>query len=204
MATALYYNPFIPAYSNVGVAIGGAKLYFYLTGTTTLAVVYSDATGLVPLENPVRANLAGKYVDIYLDTAITYKLLQTDSNDVPIGNAVDPYIPGTFSTSAGAITSGTLSPARMPALTGDVTTTVGTVATTITAGAVTLAKQANMATGSLVYRKTAAAGVPEIQTLATLKTDLGLTGTNSGDQTITLTGDASVWISGTPAAAVFR
>ncbi len=55
-------------------------------------------------------------------------------------------------------------------------------------GAVTLAKQANMATASLVYRKTAGAGVPEIQTLATLKTDLGLTGTNSGDQTITLTG----------------
>lgn len=37
---------------------------------------------------------------------------------------------------------------------------------------VTLAKQANMATGSLVYRKTAGTGVPEVQTLATLKTDL--------------------------------
>lgn len=55
-------------------------------------------------------------------------------------------------------------------------------------GAVTLAKQANMATASVVYRKTAGAGAPEVQTLATLKTDLGLTGTNSGDQTITLTG----------------
>jgi hypothetical protein len=50
-------------------------------------------------------------------------------------------------------------------------------------GAVTLAKQANMATASVVYRKTAGAGAPEVQTLATLKTDLGLTGTNSGDQT---------------------
>lgn len=53
----------------------------------------------------------------------------------------------------------------------------------IQAGVVTLAMQANMATGSLVYRKTALAGAPEVQTLATLKTDLGLTGTNSGDQT---------------------
>jgi hypothetical protein len=63
--------------------------------------------------------------------------------------------------------------------TGDVT---GATALTIAAGAVTLAKQANMATASLVYRKTAGAGAPEVQTLATLKTDLGLTGTNSGDQ----------------------
>lgn len=58
-------------------------------------------------------------------------------------------------------------------------------------GAVTLAKQADMATASVVYRKTAGAGVPEVQTLATLKTDLGLTGTNSGDQTITLTSDVT-------------
>jgi hypothetical protein len=33
----------------------------------------------------------------------------------------------------------------------------------------------------LFYRKTAATGVPEVQTLATLKADLGLVGTNSGD-----------------------
>lgn len=69
------------------------------------------------------------------------------------------------------------------ALTGDVTAAAGSNATTIAAGAVTLAKQANMATASVVYRKTAGAGAPEVQTLATLKTDLGLTGTNSGDQT---------------------
>lgn len=54
---------------------------------------------------------------------------------------------------------------------------------TIEAGTITLAMQANMDTASLVYRKTAGAGAPEVNTLATLKTDLGLTGTNSGDQT---------------------
>lgn len=47
-----------------------------------------------------------------------------------------------------------------------------------------LAKLANMATASLIYRKTAGTGAPEVNSLATLKTDLGLTGTNSGDQTI--------------------
>lgn len=69
-------------------------------------------------------------------------------------------------------------------------------------GAVTLAKQADMATASLVYRKTAGTGVPEVQTLATLKTDLGLTGTNTGDQTITLTGEVTGSGSGSFAATI--
>lgn len=70
--------------------------------------------------------------------------------------------------------------------TGDVT---GSGALTIADNAVTLAKMADMATGSLIYRKTTSTGDPEVNTLATLKTDLGLTGTNSGDQT-TVTGNA--------------
>ena len=75
---------------------------------------------------------------------------------------------------------------------GDATGT-GTTAVTLTiaVGSVTLAKMASMATGSLIYRKTAGTGAPEVNTLATLKTDLGLAGSNSGDQTITLTGDAT-------------
>lgn len=46
--------------------------------------------------------------------------------------------------------------------------------TDIADGAVTLAKMANMATASLIYRRTAATGVPEVNTLAQLKTDLNL------------------------------
>lgn len=92
---------------------------------------------------------------------------------------------------SGTDATGTLAAGRFPALTGDVTTSAGALATTIAAGAVTLAKMANMATASVFYRKTAGTGAPEVQTLATLKTDLGLTGTNSGDQTITLTGDVT-------------
>jgi hypothetical protein len=55
---------------------------------------------------------------------------------------------------------------------------------TIDAGVVTLAKMADMATASLIYRKSSGAGAPEVNSLATLKTDLGLTGTNSGDNAI--------------------
>lgn len=71
---------------------------------------------------------------------------------------------------------------------GDITVSGSGATWTIDNGVVSLAKMANMTTSSLIYRKTAGTGVPEINTLATLKTDLGLTGTNSGDQTITLTG----------------
>ena len=76
---------------------------------------------------------------------------------------------------------------------GDITLSGGATVWTIDNGVVTLAKMADVATGSVFYRKTAGTGAPEVQTLATLKTDLGLTGTNSGDQT------SIVGISGTKA-----
>jgi hypothetical protein len=74
---------------------------------------------------------------------------------------------------------------------GDITVSSSGSVWTIDASSVTLAKMADVATGTVFYRKTAGTGAPEVQTLATLKTDLGLTGTNSGDQTITLTGDVT-------------
>ena len=83
--------------------------------------------------------------------------------------------------------------------TGEVT---GSTALTIATAAVTLAKMADVATGTLFYRKTALAGAPEVQTLATLKTDLALTGTNTGDQTITLTGDVTGTGAGSFAATI--
>ncbi len=98
--------------------------------------------------------------------------------------------------------TGTLPTGRLPALTGDVTSPAGSATTTIAAGVVTLAKMANVATGTVFYRKTASTGAPEVQTLATLKADLGLTGTNSGDQTITLTGDVTGSGTGSFAATI--
>jgi hypothetical protein len=68
-------------------------------------------------------------------------------------------------------------------LTSGVLSASNIVTADITDANVTLAKMADVATGTVFYRKTASTGVPEVQTLATLKTDLGLTGTNSGDQT---------------------
>jgi len=76
------------------------------------------------------------------------------------------------------------------AMSGDATID-NTGALTIANDAVTFAKMQNVATGTIFYRKTATTGDPEVQTLATLKTDLGLIGNNTGDQTITLTSDVT-------------
>lgn len=58
------------------------------------------------------------------------------------------------------------------------------------AGTVTLAMQANMATASVVYRKTVGVGVPEVNTLATLKTDLVLVKGDVGLGSVDNTTDA--------------
>jgi len=147
-----------------------------ITGATKTKITY-DAQGLVTSgADATTADIA----------ASTDKNYVTDAEAVVIGN-----------------TSGTNTGDQTITLTGDVTGSgTGSFATTIAASAVTLAKMADVATGTVFYRKTAATGVPEVQTLATLKTDLGLTGTNSGDQTITLTGDVTGSGTGSFAATI--
>jgi len=100
----------------------------------------------------------------------------------------------TATTDASLLTSGTLSAARLPAFTGDVTTVIGNVATTIAAGVVTFGKQANLSGPNiLVGRKTAGAGSPEEITLgANLSIIAGALTAASGSTT-----DASLLTSGT-------
>jgi hypothetical protein len=63
--------------------------------------------------------------------------------------------------------TGTLQAAQFPALTGDVTTAGGALATTIANNAVTLAKMATMATASFLGRNTAGTGNVEVLSAAT-------------------------------------
>lgn len=69
------------------------------------------------------------------------------------------------SIAASEVNSGTLAAAQMPALTGDVTSSAGAVATTIASGAVTLAKQANFAASSLQGNPTGSGAAPSAITL---------------------------------------
>lgn len=62
--------------------------------------------------------------------------------------------------------TGTLLAAQFPALTGDVTTSAGSLATTIANDAVTNAKLANMAASAIKARKTGSTGDPEDCTLS--------------------------------------
>jgi hypothetical protein len=89
--------------------------------------------------------------------------------------------------SAANLNAGTLPAARMPALTGDVTTSAGAVATTIAANAVTFAKRAQIATDRLVGRDTAATGSEEALTVGG---GIEFTGTG-GIQRSALTGDVT-------------
>ena len=89
-------------------------------------------------------------------------------------------------------------------LNGDVTggPTAAPMTTTIAAGAVSLAKMANLAANSFIGNNTGSAATPLALTVAQTKTALNLTGTNSGDQTITLTGDVTGSGTGSFAASI--
>lgn len=67
---------------------------------------------------------------------------------------------------------------------------------------ITNAKLANVATSTFKGRATASTGDPEDLTVAQAKTLLGLAGTNSGDQTITLTGAVTGTGTGSFATAI--
>lgn len=93
--------------------------------------------------------------------------------------------------------SGSVAAAQMPALTGDVTTSAGAVATTIGAGKVTLAMQVNAAANSFRGNNTGGAATPMDMTVAQAKTLLAIsltadvTGTLQAAQFPTLTGDVT-------------
>ena len=96
------------------------------------------------------------------------------------------------SGSASDLSVGTVPAARMPALTGDVTTTAGAVATTIGAATVTLSKMANLAANSIIGNNTASAATPIALTTAQTKTLLAIAASDvSGLATVATSGSAA-------------
>jgi len=70
--------------------------------------------------------------------------------------------------------TGTLPATNFPALTGDVATTAGSLATTIQAGTVTLAKMANLAANSIICNNTGTAAIPAACTASQIKSLLAI------------------------------
>lgn len=94
--------------------------------------------------------------------------------------------------------SGTLQAAQEPAHTGDVTNSAGSLALTIAAGAVTLAKMANLAANSIIGNNTGSPATPIALTTAQVKTLLAIAYTDvSGLATVAHTGAYSD-LTGTP------
>lgn len=95
MTAQLFYVPFSPLFTSRGLPAGAAKVFFYYTGTTTVAPIYADAELTTPLYSPVSADALGQLPAIYLDDAITYRVRSVDALGIQIGEDFDPYVPGT-------------------------------------------------------------------------------------------------------------
>ncbi len=93
-----FFDPFVQKYRSTTGAVGaGWKLYFYVGGsTTTLQSTYSDINLTTANTNPVVADAAGFFGDIFLDSALSYAVKLTDENDVQIDYA--DYIQQTITT----------------------------------------------------------------------------------------------------------
>jgi hypothetical protein len=74
----------------------GAKLYFYTTGTTTPLTTYSNSGLTVANSNPVVADSAGLFGEIFLNQASVYKVVLKTSADITVWTA-DPVSGGTTS-----------------------------------------------------------------------------------------------------------
>jgi hypothetical protein len=166
------------------VGITGTKAQFNVALTDGDFLFVGDVTGLTDGDKG-DITVSGSGLTWVIDNAaVTY---------AKIANGTGLSVIGRSANSAGvnADIVGTTDQVLRVATDG-LSLSFGTVATGgITNNAVTLAKMAQVATSTVFYRKTAGTGDPEVNTLATLKTDLGLTGTNSGDQTISNTSDAT-------------
>lgn len=67
-----------------GAPYAGAFLYAYVAGSDTPQDTYSDATLVTPNENPVEADMDGRFGTIYLDPTKSYKFVIKDADDVEV------------------------------------------------------------------------------------------------------------------------
>ena len=80
-----------------------ASIYFYLTGTSTLAPIYSDGALQSPRSNPVVVGAGAAVPNIYLDSAVEYRrvIVYLDGTT----DEADPYLAGNtfFPAGTGAV-----------------------------------------------------------------------------------------------------
>jgi membrane-bound inhibitor of C-type lysozyme len=114
MAGSIFVRPKAAPISGSGAPYAGAKYTFYLTGTSTLATVYTDSALSVAHSNPVIADANGTFAPIWLDPTKTYRAKLTTAANVLIED-IDP-VDTKAPTAANVVFT--------PSGTGAVTTTV--------------------------------------------------------------------------------
>lgn len=92
MSAPLFNLPNAQPLSDSGTIQPGCYLRYYLTQTTTPTDVYADGSLGTPLANPVVSDDAGRFVPIYLDPKITYRVQLYTAANVLLSD-VDPLFP---------------------------------------------------------------------------------------------------------------
>jgi len=88
---ATLFSPFLVGVDGNGLAMAGAKLYFYQTGTTTPQDTYTDSGLGTPNTNPVVADANGLFPPIYLASSPLYKAVLTTSAGTTVATR-DPLL----------------------------------------------------------------------------------------------------------------
>lgn len=81
MAGSRFVSPAQQPVQSTGLPYPGGQLFFYVSGTTGLAVTYSDSALTIPNTNPVILDSAGDAGNVFLDPTITYKVVLFDVNN---------------------------------------------------------------------------------------------------------------------------
>ena len=138
--TSLLLDPFSRATDDNGKVLSGAKLYIFDAGTTTDAETYLDKDLVTQHPQPVVADSAGRFANIFIPAGQFYKLVLKTSADVDVftrddippaitnaGGALPHSAGGTNATSAAAaLTSlGAASSSDVSTLSTDVATVKG-------------------------------------------------------------------------------
>lgn len=166
----LFQPSLVRATDENGNPISGAKLHFYQTETTTPATIYSDQAGVVAASNPVTADSTGVFPAIYLDAAVTYRVMLKTADGATVYD-IDPvrgYDDGAIQTAAenalAASASAVASAAAASASASTATTQAGLAASAklgaeTAQAAAEAARDATVASAAPTIYATSAAGI---------------------------------------------
>lgn len=99
----LLYAPVYTALDNNGAVVSGAKMYGYLTGTTTPVALYQDGDLTTPFATPPESDDAGRFPNVYYNAGIATRIKVLFPDDTlldDIDPVNDPAIVGNQTTYA--------------------------------------------------------------------------------------------------------